>query len=461
MTLRARVTLVTALLILVSTSLLGALVYVTSSRLQYDSIDRSLASVITEARIRSLATNPRPVPDDVYSPVALARINRDGSITVLRQAGLGSDPLPFPQLSTETIDAAVVSPVSVNGTPSYRVLVRQPQNRATIIAAAPLGDVESNLTRLAVVIIASVLAVTLTGGVAAWAIVRRFFRPVDAMVDAAQAISLGDTQRRVPSAKAGTELGELSESLNLMIGSLTTSIATVEASEERLRTFVSDASHEIRTPLTVIRGYVELLQREESGASDLSIRALERIGSESQRLERLVTQLLLLERLDELSTSTFASVDFTAIIRDNFDDLATLHPDRQVDIDLEPATLLGLEDAWRQLAANIVQNCVRHTPAGSPIRVTLRQRAGQTILTVDDAGPGIPPDQRAVALERFTRLDPSRSTSSGGFGLGMSIMRAVADAHGGSIDLIDSPLGGLRLVITVGPPATPFDETSG
>ena len=453
MTLRARVTLLTALLMLVSTSLLGALAYVTSSRLQYDTIDTVLDSVITDGRIRSLVSNPRPVPDDVYSPIALARINRDGSITVLRQAGLGSDPLPFPQLSAESLDAARVSPVSVDGNPSYRVIVRQPQSRAAICAASALGAVESHLPRLAVVIVTSVLVVTLIGGVAAWAIVRRFFRPVDAMVDAAQAISLGDTQRRVPSAKAGTELGELSESLNLMIGSLTTSIATVEASEERLRTFVSDASHEIRTPLTVIRGYVELLQREESGASDLSIRALERIGSESQRLERLVTQLLLLERLDELSTSTFANFDLTAIVRDNFDDIAALHSDRQIDIDLEPATLLGLEDAWRQLVANIVQNCVRHTPAGSPIRVTLRQRAGQTILTVDDAGPGIPPDQRAVALERFTRLDPSRSTTSGGFGLGMSIMRAVVDAHGGSIELLDSPLGGLRIVITTCQPA--------
>lgn len=460
MTLRARVTLLTALLILVSTSLLGVLAYVTSSRLQYDSVDATLASVITDARIRSLAANPRPMPDDVYSPVALGRVNRDGTITVLRQAGLGSDPLPFPQLSAESIDIARVSPVSVNGTPSYRVLVRQPPNRATVIAAAPLGDVESNLTRLAAVIIASVLAVTLIGGVAAWAIVRRFFRPVDAMVDAAQAISLGDTHRRVPTARSGTELGELSESLNLMIGSLTASIATVEASEERLRAFVSDASHEIRTPLTVIRGYVELLQREGAGASELSIRALGRIGSESQRLERLVTQLLLLERMDDLSSSTFASFDLAEIVRDSFDDLAALNPDRQVEIDLEPATLIGLDDAWRQLVANLVQNCTRHTPDGSPIRVTLRQHDGQTSLTVDDAGPGIAPEQRAVALERFTRLDPSRSTASGGFGLGMSIMRAVVDAHGGSIDLLDSPLGGLRLVITVGLPAAAFEGPS-
>lgn len=449
MTLRARVTLLTAILILVSTSALGALAYVTSSRLQYDTIDTTLESAITDARVRSLATNPRPVPDDVYSPVALARLNRDGTVTVLRQAGLGSDPLPFPQLTGASVAAARVSPVSVEGSPSYRVIVRQPPGRAIVIAAAPLGDVEQNLTRLAVAIIGSVLAVTLLGAIAAWAIVRRFFRPVDAMVHAAHAISLGDTQRRVPTARPGTELGELSESLNLMIGSLTTSIATVEASEERLRTFVSDASHEIRTPLTVIRGYVELLQRDGGESAELSARALERIESESRRLERLVTQLLLLERMDAVSAANFASFDLARVVRESFEDLAVLNPDRTVELDIEPAELFGLEDAWRQLVANLVQNCTRHTPAGSPIRVTLRQQDGQTTLTVDDAGPGIAPEQRAVALERFTRLDPSRSTTSGGFGLGMSIMRAVVDAHGGRIDLLDSPLGGLRLRIVL------------
>ena len=449
MTLRARVTFLTDILILVSTSALGALTYVTSSRLQYDTIDTNLTSAITDARVRSLATNPRPVPDDVYSPVALARLDRDGTITVLRQAGLGSDPLPFPQLSAETILAARVSPVSVEGSPSYRVIVRQPVGRASVIAAAPLGDAEKNLTRLAVAIIGSVLAVTLLGAIAAWAIVRRFFRPVDAMVDAAQAISLGDTQRRVPTARPGTELGELSESLNLMIGSLTASIATVEASEERLRTFVSDASHEIRTPLTVIRGYVELLQRDGGESAELSTRALDRIESESRRLERLVTQLLLLERMDAVSAASFAPFDLAGVVRESFEDLAALNPDRIVELDIEPAQLVGLEDAWRQLTANLVQNCTRHTPAGSPISVTLRQRDGQTTLTVDDAGPGIPPEQRAVALQRFTRLDPSRSTNSGGFGLGMSIMRAVVDSHRGRIDLLDSPLGGLRLRITL------------
>jgi signal transduction histidine kinase len=154
--------------------------------------------------------------------------------------------------------------------------------------------------------------------------------------------------------------------------------------------------------------------------------------------------------MDDISASTFAAFDLADIVRDSFEDLATLNPDRSVEIDLEPATMIGLDDAWRQLVANLVQNCTRHTPAGSPIRVTLRQHDGLTMLTVDDAGPGIAPEQRAMALERFTRLDPSRSTTSGGFGLGMSIMRAVVDAHGGRIELLDSPLGGLRFTITVG-----------
>ncbi len=450
MSLRARVTLLTAVLLLVSATVLGALAYTTAARLQYGTVDDTLSGAITEARVRSLSQNPRPVPDDVYSPVALGRVDRDGTIVVLREAGLGSDPLPFPDLTPTSLAEARIAPVTFDGATPYRVLVRQDNpGRPAVVAAIPLAGSEQDLANVAIAIIASAVAVTLVGAFAAWAIVRRFFRPVDAMVDAAHAISLGDTSRRVPEARPGTELGELSESLNLMIGSLTESLATVEASEDRLRTFVSDASHEIRTPLTVIRGYVELLQREPAGASELSERALSRIGSESQRLERLVTQLLLLERMDSLPDAAFLDFDLTGLVRGAFTDLADLADNRPVELRLQEVALVGNADAWSQLVANLVQNINRHTPADSPVTVTLTRRDSVITLTVDDAGPGIPADQRDVALRRFSRLDPSRSTSSGGFGLGMSIVAAVVESHDGSITLSESPLGGLRVEISV------------
>jgi two-component system OmpR family sensor kinase len=450
MSLRSRITILTALLILFSTAALGAFVYFTASSIQYQTIDNGLRYAVADARVQAMSDRPRPAPADAFIQMAIGRVNRDGSITVLRQAGYSSDPLPFPTLTAAQIAQAQQSAITIPGPITYRVIARQPDpNRALAVAATPLTDVESNLKQLAISIGLGVALVTAIGAIASWAVVRRFFRPVDAMVESATAIALGDTSRRVPTAQPGTELGELSTALNTMIGELTDSITRVEASEGQLRKFVSNASHEIRTPLTVIRGYVELLQHESPNASDLQARALARIATESHRLEGLVTQLLVLEKMDALAPQAFQVFDLARIVQDFFADLTALNPNRRIVLDLETSLIRGEPDAWRQLVSNLVQNISRHTPADSPVDIHLHQHDGQTVLQVDDAGPGIPVAQRAAVLQRFTRLDETPSTSRGGFGLGMSIMGAVIAAHGGRLELLDSPLGGLRVQITI------------
>jgi two-component system OmpR family sensor kinase len=453
MSLRSRITMLTALLVLISTAILGAFVYFTASSIQYQTIDNGLRSAVADARIQSLADNPRPAPADAFIQIAIGRVNRDNTITVLRQAGYSSDPLPFPSVTPSQIIEAQQAAITVPGDVTYRVLARQPDpNRAMAVAATPLTDVQRDLKQLAISIIIGVALVTTLGALISWAVVRRFFRPVDAMVESAQAIAHGDTQRRVPTAQPGTELGELSVALNAMIGALTESITRVEASEVQLRKFVSNASHEIRTPLTVIRGYVELLQSEGPDASDLQTRALARIATESRRLEGLVTQLLVLEQMDTLAKVAFVPCDLSEIVRDFFDDLAALNPTRRITLDVDRCVISAEPDAWRQLVSNLVQNISRHTPADSAVEVHLHQQGGETILIVDDAGAGIPSGQRKAVLQRFTRLDQTPSTSSGGFGLGMSIMGAVIQAHGGRIELLDSPLGGLRVQIIIPAP---------
>jgi two-component system OmpR family sensor kinase len=302
---------------------------------------------------------------------------------------------------------------------------------------------------LAVLLGIGVLVVTALGSLIAWMFVRRLFKPVDEMVVTAGEIAQGNTHLRVPEAPEGTELGVLSDALNTMIESLTASLAVVEASESRLRGFVSDASHEIRTPLTVIRGYVELLQGQRANASELEIRALDRIQSESLRLENLVTQLLLLERIDSSVDVSAEICDLTALVREYFGDLTDLGDGRPVTLDLQDASVTGSADQWRQLLANITQNITRYTPDGSPVHVTLTGGGGQVVLTVDDSGPGIPADKRATVTERFTRLDESRSSTTGGFGLGMSVMVSVVERYDGRLTLGDSPFGGLRLTIVV------------
>ena len=450
MTLRAKITALTALLIFVSTALLGLIAFSTTRTIQYDSLDRALIAAARDARTKSLQDNPRPLPSDVYLPYAISII-RPGDLQseLLRPAGYGTDPLPFPVLTKDQAESILDTPTSISFNPEYRlVTVISGPNRSLVVAGTPIDELRAGLARFGVLLAVGVLVVTALGSLIAWLFVRRLFKPVDEMVITADEISRGNTHLRVPEAPEGTELGLLSDALNSMIESLTDSLTAVETSEARLRGFVSDASHEIRTPLTVIRGYVELLQSQRANASELEVRALDRIQSESLRLENLVTQLLLLERIDSSVGRSEETFDVTALVREYFGDLTDLGDGRPVNLDLEPASLSGSADEWRQLLANITQNITRYTPDVSEVAVSLISTEGNVVLTIDDSGPGIPVDKRASVTERFTRLDDSRSSTTGGFGLGMSIIAAVVETHQGTLTLGESPSGGLRIRIS-------------
>ena len=456
MSLRTRLTLLTAVLIAAASSILGVVVYVAAEQTQLDAVDQVLT---TSAQVagRFNDRRGRQPEDEVISTNAVARIHRDGTIHVLRQAGNPNALVPFPVLTEQDLQSAAIGPITIAGSPSapaYRVLVGRPERgHGPTIVALPLDGEEAALDALRTGTIVAVLIVTAIGAGLAWLTVRGAFRPVGEMITSAQAIAHGDLQRRVPDGRPGTELGDLSASLNTMIASLAASITEVSASEARLRSFVSDASHEIRTPLTVIRGYVELLRGESMPDEAKRNRALERIAAESVRLERLVTALLTLDDAQSRLGLVREQFRLDEVVRDAFTDLALLEPDRPLQLELDPAPMTGSPDAWRQLCGNLVQNLQRYTPSGSPVTVTLKASAGSAgegfVLTVDDAGPGIPAAQRREVLERFTRVDASRATTTGGFGLGMSIVRAVADAHGGTIELGESPAGGLRVRIEV------------
>jgi len=448
MSLRTRITLLTALLLLFSTSLIGATACIAAYRINLDVVDTSLQGAVADARIRSIQNQrgPNPVPEDAYLPIAIGVLKPNSqSVEMVRAAGTGINPLPFPSVNRAMVDEALVHPIDISGSLTYRVVARSsPNGRDIVVAASPIDDTLQGLRSLAVGIGIAVLVVTALGALLSWLIVRRTFRPVNAMVGAAQSIADGNTDTRVPKASAGTELGELSEALNNMIGSLVDSVNRVEQSEERLRGFVSDASHEIRTPLTVIRGYVELLLRDPDARSELSIRALERIDSESARLDRLVTQLLLLERV-ATAPQKRERVNLGVLVRTAFEDLQQFQPERAVEIDVDDVSIPADQDGWGQLVSNIVQNLQRHTPSNAAVRVSLHRIEGRVELLVDDAGPGIPPEQRARVMDRFGRM----GTGPDGFGLGMSITAAVVSAHGGTMELLESPWGGLRLRIRV------------
>ena len=452
MTLRWRITAVTVLLVALAAGVVAGFAFSTAKRIQYQTLDTGLLAASGQVSPRALERGGSRLPLNTYQPYAIALLRpQDDVATMLLPAGYLDQPMAFPIVTRAEAEARSETFSMLPGEPAYRAIIRPSgPRRALLIVAAPVAEIEAGLRQLALGLALAVVITAASGGVAAWLIVRRFFRPVNAMVQAASDIAAGDMDLRVPEASSGTELGELSQALNGMIESLTTSVTAVADSERRLRTFVSDASHEIRTPLTAIRGYIDLLQVERTNPSELERRALDRLTSESRRLEGLVTQLLLLDRIDE-QEQDWAEFDLEALVREYCSDLE-LTDSRPLSLDLHPTIIRGNEGQWRQVLANLVQNIQRHTPSGSAVSVhlrTARDAQGSLLasLEIDDAGPGIPPERRIFATQRFTRLDPSRSKQTGGFGLGMSIITAVVQRHGGSIELTDSPLGGLRVHI--------------
>jgi two-component system OmpR family sensor kinase len=239
-----------------------------------------------------------------------------------------------------------------------------------------------------------------------------------------------------------------------MISSLRSSLRAKDESEQGMRRFLGDASHELRTPLTVIKGYGEMLKDAENLDPAQRSRAIDRLNAESARMDTLISDLLRLSRLDQHPVISADLVDLSSVTSDFAQDLRDQEVGRNVELEIEEDVIVrGDESLLRQVLANIMGNIRRHTPVDSPVRVRLSldeaNGSSNAHLVVDDAGPGISPEKREIAVARFGRLEESRSRQGGGFGLGLSIVSQVVALHGGELKLGSSPLGGLRLEILI------------
>ena len=333
-----------------------------------------------------------------------------------------------------------VTPLS--GTPSARLVI-----------AVPLASLHSTLNTLLLFEIAISSGITIIVLVVTWLLVRRGMRPLERMGATARSIAAGSLGRRVSPSNERTEVGRLGLALNTMLGQLERAFAERDVTEQRLRHFVSDASHELRTPLTSMRGYAELLQRTPDMTREDVLLAVRRIEDETRRMGLLVDDLLLLARLDQGRPLDRAPVDLTSMVNDAVSDARAADPERAVTARVSaPLVVTGDDLRLRQAVANLVRNALVHTPAGSPVEVSLEQQDGHAEIDIVDHGPGVPANQRERIFERFHRADPHRSRDQGGSGLGLSIAAAVVNAHGGHISVADTPGGGatFRIELPVG-----------
>jgi len=433
MKLRTRLSLLTAVLSAIPTFALGGVAVNNAQNTFSNSIDNALIASIRQPRLlkelRGEIIEPTRGLADSY--ISIARYYTDGSLTILRSSGMAAEDDAFPDLSSAQVLEAGTKIITVRDEGLYRVLAFQGRKNEIYVLAASLKESQRAtgeiLTRTAL----AALIISLLSGILAWLTVSRFFKPVNQMVNVAHAVADGDFSRNMPGAKSGTEFGELSIAINKMMLAL--------------RQFVSDASHELRTPLTVIRGYSEILQKDNIDQSQRD-RAASRIETESLRMEKLVKDLLTLTRADSIGQLNFKPIDLKIIIEDYFKDLTEKNSSRSIVFTGQRTAVVNCdEDSMRQLFSNISQNILRHTPSDAKVEVKISQNESNTEIIIDDSGPGIPAALRSQVFERFSRLDESRSRDTGGFGLGMSIIKSVVDKHKGQIFLEDSAFNGLRI----------------
>jgi two-component system, OmpR family, sensor kinase len=373
---------------------------------------------------------------------------------------------PSPQLpDTVTPPTDEAGPVStryftVPGTDGERYRVRasiETGAQAMLVVATSLAGVDSTLHRLLLIeLIVTALVIGAIAGLGLW-VVRLGLRPLDAIGDTAAAIAAGDLSRRVERAEERTEVGRLGLSLNAMLSQIESAFRAREQSERRLRRFVADASHELRTPLAAIRAYAELFGRGASRRPADLERSMKGISRESERMSLLVDDLLLLARLDDGRPLEQVPVELDDLVGEAVETAHAVEPERPISLQADHAVVIGDRVRLRQIVDNLLANVRAHTPPGTPVTVSLARRPGIAEIEVSDSGPGLDQEHLAHVFERFYRADASRARSSGGVGLGLSIVAAVAEAHGGSVSARSEPGAGAAFTIVL-PLAETADE---
>lgn len=394
----SRVILASALVTTALSLSIGGFATVSLKNSQIQTIDLQLKKIVDAVRANpdSPVSSALDAAAEEDFNITIAIISSKDKVTIINESRLDFESLP----EDAVLSAALKSPITVEADENYRLLAQVISGGDQLVFADSLSNIESTFTsNLKRLLLFTVL--------------------VDLLAIGISVLLLGRNNRKL-------------EADSLL----------------RMQRFLADASHDLRTPLTVIKGYSELLSKNQIQSSEDRTRAYERVNSEIIRMENLIHDLLLLAELGETTRPIFGVVNLTDLVTSYAHDFSTLNPVRTLEEKIDSAiTIDGSVEHLRRLIQNIFNNITRHTEVSAPVKVTLCMTGKRAVLTIEDGGKGLPEDGYRDDVTALNRFDSSRSPETGGSGLGLSIIAAIVSEHDGTLNLKKSELGGLAVEI--------------
>ncbi|HEY5388388.1 MAG TPA: ATP-binding protein [Thermoleophilia bacterium] len=464
-TLRARLTLGIAVLVLAVLAVVGVVVYYGTAQRLRASLDASLRTATAQAMAGTNNQNGRLTlgpqldegigSDDLHAPgLSLAVFGSSGS--VLRQSGPYDQSVPQPAALTAARRGVTTKDSRVDPVTGVRVRVRttpmSENGRTLAVFSIALSEepMLATLRQLRVTLLVLLPLAAMVAALLGYLLTRRMLRPLARMQATAAGISSDDLSRRLGVAAGEDEVSQLAASFDAMLDRL-------EASFVRERRFVADASHELRTPLAALQAIVSVTRERPRSAGEYE-QALDDVDGETARLRTLVENLLELARGDAERLAEREPVDVSGLLRDVCASLEVLADDKGLKLTCELEDRLVVEgdgDALVRLFVNVLDNAIKYTDEGG-VDVAAAAANGSLAITVRDSGRGVPAEQLAHLFERFYRGDASRSAE--GSGLGLAIARLIVEAHGGTIAISSNEGRGTTCEVRL--PAAPAASTS-
>ncbi len=445
MRIATRLTALFVLLTIIVSLGVGWFAVVMSARAQYATLDGAINTVI-DSGVR----NPNTALNNAL--YAVQRNNYDLTLDVVSPSGAVTQvsTAQVPMVARPTLADVrsslhqTVAPANLAGFEIHSLNVG---GGDYLVVAASTSGIRKRDQHLAVLVASAAAVIALFALLLARLVMRGDLRTMERLIDYAGNVADGRDAGSPPPSEGSRDLRELRGALAVMVDALRGRIEDEARHARAMQQFIDDASHELRTPLTVVKGYHDLLDGADV-SDEQRARALKRVRREIERMELLVSDLLLLAQVREAPRDGERIFDLGAVVNERVSDFVVESGRRGVRWSVVPgAYVRGRDDFVERLVTNALSNVERHTPPDAPVRVTVTLEGDVVVLVIEDGGPGLP--IYGERPQRFQRFDESRSRETGGSGLGMSIMADVVDTFGGTMTTEPSELGGLAIRIQI------------